>query len=421
MVFAGIGAGAYGSGDVDNAAVIQKETLSRLIPVEENKITKEYITALALDGLYRVYKTGLKFTYATGKFRGLGKIDATLMHAFKKNSLLDITSDEWYTYKKDIKDVGLIDGYNKVGIVFDQEDFTKLVHKDGSNSRFFRYHHESPWDIFGYRSLCYPSPLALIYWGIKNIGVNLLHSGDAAIAKPSEIFENLTLEVVKLIDEREAFGELAYISTMAAKLKEMQVIIDKYSRKKMSVDTSIPINFINLHLTEEGAAELGQNVYEHLADAYALSASGITDEQAIELVTYFAEVLKVQNVDKPISLGEVVFYDDSSLSAIFDKMKKKHSEIIPKDPQQKLSITGAVELVQRSLKDYFSLDSRGMNKDKDTLKDAFHIGRILQEDEGTIEYDVKQREEERLRDIRILEDYMKRQNNPALTEDKQEL
>jgi len=474
---------AAASGTTGSSLVVVQNDQKTFVPREETKVTKEYITALALDGLYRVYKAGLDFTDVTGKFRDLGKIDETIMCAFGKDSLLDVTADdEWDSYKICIVSKGLIDGDNKVGMVFDNSDMKRFT-KDNSkvDPSFFVYYGVTGsryYDNFNKLGSIYPGPLALIYWGIKNIGVNLLNdyslvpsdcekiytttravtakrdgfyydypqvifaaagyknvdqqncaqsstkyvSCTASLVKdqgtknemlftgkiclqpivdsPTERFQQLAFEVIELINSRKSIGDLQYVDKMSVKLNEMQSILDQHSKKKVLTDSSKQSNLINLHLTPEGATKLGQKVHEHIRDAYVASTSSITDDQAVNLATQFVEILKAKGLDKLV-IQEEMGMDLDAILAVFDEMKKFHAgEINP--TQQKLGVTGTNALVMQSLNDYRLLDNNVENKAQDTLRQAFHIGRVLQANEGTKEFDVTAREEERQKDVRTL-------------------
>jgi hypothetical protein len=473
---------AAASGTTGSSLVVVQNDQKTFVPREETKVTKEYITALALDGLYRVYKAGLDFTDVTGKFRDLGKIDETIMCAFGKNSLLYVTADEWDSYKTCITSKGLIDGNNKTGMVFDKSDLKRFTEDNSKvNPPFFVSYRGFPlggrnreFDGGGY---IYPGPLALIYWGIKNIGVNLLNDGSSLssnnceklytitrqaipgdgfyynhpsftfianeykevdqqncaqslpkyvscevsrvefkgtsceklsigkaclqfINSPTERFQQLALEVIELINSRKSTGDLQYVDKMSVKLNEMQSVLDQHSKKKVLTDSSKQSNLINLHLTTEGATKLGQKVHEHMRDAYVASTSSITDDQAVNLATQFVEILKAKGFDKLMTQEEMGM-DLDAILAVFDEMKKFHAgEINP--TQQKLGVTGTNALVMQSLNDYRLLDNNVENKAQDTLRQAFHIGRVLQANEGTKEFDVTAREEERQKDVRTL-------------------
>ncbi|CAL7961009.1 exported hypothetical protein [Gammaproteobacteria bacterium] len=360
---------------------------------EETQITKDYVTALVLNGLYRVYKAGLDFTDATaGGYSNISHLDDTLSCAFIENvSLMKFPSDkEFYQYKKCILERGMISDTEPSKIVFNPKDLKEFTKVGNNTSPFFTYFSWSKYqlDFDGSQEKYYPSPLALIYWAIKNIGVNIL--GDE---KSRNDFIDKTLVIIKLINERNAIGDSQYINTMVEKAGELQSIIVKFSKKNISNSTEFS-NLRSLHLTPDKAIKLGQLMHDRISDAYIVSMQKIADDKAVNYAINLMEILKKYSLNKPVAEEEQVSKLDDMVLA-YNEMKEAYKKMANTTQKKQLSVSGANKLVRQLLMDYRVLDTSLTGSEPDKLMDAFHVGRILREGEGTREYDVDKRKKER--------------------------
>lgn len=363
------------------------------IPQEESKITQDYLNALVLSGLKRVFSSGLDFTPDGG-----GKVNLDLSAARSivecafEYSLLNITSGKTDLYENCIKSTGLIEMNNRGKLQLDMSKDRELIiiipHFLGGNEE-------------------YPGPLYLIKWAIENYGVNLFKGGESR-----DKFKNLTAQAIELIRVRKSIGESEYLNKMDECLKGMQKIVDEDAKTKVSrEDIKTLANLKRLRLTEETALILGEEVYANVGKAH--TNTRITSDKAKLLAEEFIKALHKFGLDKYHSREERAPYLDDLITMYNELSNFYNGKVVSQG--KNLEAYGAIFLAQDSIVKYNLQDSKmddgDGGDDIDVLRNAFYVGRVLRDREGTMEYKPAVREKERVIENQFREVKLKKYNS----------
>lgn len=390
--------------DDDSSTVLSPYTGNQDLSAQqvgETQITKEYMTALVLDGLYRVYKAGLEFT-TSNSFRDLKAVDDTLVCAFKKFPLMKIDRSEFDEYHTCITAKGLIDGGNNEGIVFTDRDIVQMKRRsEDPTPPLFAYYSgtmsttltRNCEESFVRKCYIYPSPLALLYWGAAKIGRDALSFDKGS--DTANTFESLVLQIISTINKRHSIGERQYIDLLADYCREMQSILDQYAKKNIQSDSDRQSNLQQLHLTINSAAGLGKVISNNVNMAYVINEPKVSDDIAEMLAKKFVELVHEQKLSDG-KIEEMYDYEDRAIE-VFDAIANSYKGITGGVKKPPLKVSGSKYLFMNGLRQYYDYVTKNHvmeSLDDNYLKDAFHVGRILKVEEGTVEYDAGIRNKE---------------------------
>ena len=219
--------------------------------------------------------------------------------------------------------------------------------------------------------------------------------------KAQKRFMELVKEVIFLIYNRDHMGEGYYIEGMSAKLKELQEIVDEHSRKNIVKDATDTLNLERIHLETSGAIRYGHDVQEATSE-YASDIS-ISSEDALALYNLIWEKGVKAELHKTKDRSE---REDKFLDALLDIAEDQDVQSMLKGFESKGVRPRSAQnrFVDNLLDKYLRVDTK-VNEGKirseyvDKLSDAFSVGRILLEGEGTAEYDIKARQEKRNKEM----------------------
>ena len=221
--------------------------------------------------------------------------------------------------------------------------------------------------------------------------------------KAQKRFMELVKEVIFLIYNRDHTGEGYYIEGMSARLKELQEIVDEHSKKNIVKDATDTLNLERIHLETSGAIRYGHDVQE-AASEYASDIS-ISSEDALALYNLLWEKGVEAGLDKTKDRSE---RKDKFLDKLLDIAENQDVQSMLKGFESKGTRPRSAQnrFVDDLLDKYLHVDTK-VNEGKirseyvDKLSDAFSVGRILLEGEGTTEYDVKARQEKRNKEAKF--------------------
>ena len=192
-------------------------------------------------------------------------------------------------------------------------------------------------------------------------------------------FMELVKKVIFLIYNRDHVGEAYYMEEMSASLKELQKIVDEYSKKNIANDATDTLNLERIHLETSGAIRYGHDVQE--ATSEYVSDISVNPEDALALYDLLWEKGVKAGLHKTKSRSE---REDKFLDEILDIAEAQ-------DVQSMLNVFESKGTRPRSaqnrfvddlLDKYLRVDTK-VNEGKirseyiDKLSDAFSVGRIL--------------------------------------------
>lgn len=363
-----------------------------LVGNEETKITKEYVTAVALDGMRRLFESGLEFlTRESGStIREIERKKEAVECAFKYAL---ITNEEEYWSPHYVSCVG------------ETNQITGSIFRDCANGLICIKAKLDNNDLKFYKKTGYfnnwagtwyiPGPLMVLYWAMKNIGKAALNLSNAKDAENEFLLDMKA--IVDIIEARKAgTGPKSYIDEMNQRFESVQIAIDTHAKSKVGQSQGI-LNLMNLRLTEEGASKVGQVAFEEVNRAYA--SKPITNENAKALALFvlsdpvISTLLKKQNgEDLQDSLDEVI--------EAYDIIAKKYKEQSSSN-KQPVRMAEKMKLAAKTLNAYYFNDMHGFSNhtiEADPLKNAFKIGRILNKNAKTDEYDPENRSAARVKE-----------------------
>ena len=386
-----------------------------IVGQEETEITKEYVTALALDGMRRLFETGLDFLSKESQstITELERKKKAIQCAFDY-ALISNQDAYWDPrYVQCVKETGQITGNINDdaanGGIY--KNYTSESHKD---PRYYKWGGRGLkggyWDTW-----CIPGPLLVLEWAMSKIGKFAIDLPEQS--EDETKFLSTINAIIDSIEARKHMGLKAYVADMDRLFRDLQALIDSHAKSKVNREEGI-LNLMNLRLTEEGASKLGQLAFEEANHAYA--SKPITPDNAKALALFaltsplFSALLQKQNgEDLKDSLDEMI----EAYNLIFDTYKEQSSSNKPS-----VRMSEKMKLAIKTLSAYYFNDMHGFSQKKveaDPLKNAFKIGRILAENAKTLEYDpanrTAARQEEQNNRIKELKQWSAPQQNPQIT------
>jgi hypothetical protein len=289
----------------EDVSLVQ-EVDQQVVHKEENEVTKGYLTALALDGMRKFYRTGLEFLDGDRKFSNLVEIEQLMACAFQ-HALISHEKNAWDDQYIDcIKNTKLISG----NIYYaDNISYSPFLLNHFNDLNFFKSTGMLSVTSAGY---VYPGPLSLIYWGLETVGLKAMNADGEKIEKLKLNF----VAMLKLIEARHRMGAKTYIREMDEIFVPVRKSIEELSKTKTKKSGGVS-NYVNLGLTEEGVRNLGQSCFTYVAKAFESKA--IEEKRAAE---FGREVMKFLTVAKLTSMSSGI-----DITTKLDEIMETFSEI----------------------------------------------------------------------------------------------
>lgn len=391
----------------ESQLVVRKDAFDEshyLVNAEETEITKEYVTALALDGLRRVFETGLEF---------LNKERSTISEIERKKkaiecgfkyALIDNDNDAWdHHYISCVRETGQITGDVQKDAA-NKGIYIAYRAKDTKDPKFYK--ESQKYTFYTNEYDYYPGPLTILTWAMDKIGKVAVDfsqcpakDDSGKLVPQSDVqaeldFINNINAIIELMEARKRMGIKAYIAEMDKHFRAIQFILDSCAKSKVTHEVGIA-NLMNLRLTEEGASKLGQVAFEEVYRAYA--SRPITEENAKALALFALNNSKINDLLEKMQNGGDLNDELDEVIIAYNLIFEKYKEQIGTS-QAPVRIAEKRKLAIATLTAYKWNDMHGYSKKKieaDPLKNAFKMGRILSDNAQTSEYNPAERSADR--------------------------
>ena len=380
------GSMAFANSEVATRQDIMTDT-KYVLGEEESEITKEYVTALALDGMRRLFELGLEFLNKdeNSTLRHIQRKEEAIECCFQ-HALISNEEDRWSPhYVECVKATDQITGnLGRDGV---KNGISLATDKRVRDPKFSK---PSSYDSIGglLRDDWYvPGPLIVIYWAMENIGKAAIDFSKDQSAESK--FSEAMIAIIELIEAHNRIGQKAYITEMNKHLQVVQNLITSYAKSNVNRDGGI-LNLLNLRLTEEGASKLGQVAFEEVNRAYA--SMPMTSEKAKALALFVLNRQEIEFLLQKQNGGDLRDFLDEVID-VYNLIFNKYAELTSSS-KSSIRMAEKLKIAMKALGAYYFNDMYGFTGRKveaDPLKNAFKIGRILDQRARTTEYNPEER------------------------------